>query len=302
MPRGKRIKGRGESYYHIVTRIVDQIYRFTDSENSLNVKLLRKVEEFSAVEVISYCFMSNHVHLLLRVPERKPVSEAELEERIKALYGEDRWLELQQRWLDFGDDVESVEAEKNAFRKRMYDMGEFMKTFKQRLTQSYNMRNDRKGTLWEERYKSLLLEATPEVLSAVASYIDLNPVRAGMVSDPEEYTFSSYGEACWGGKKARTGLCRLYQNDGKPRPSWEEVAPQYRDRLMVKVGATKKRKRIRLKEVQAAVLNQGKVLMSELLGNRIGFFTRGKAFGSASFVNDVRGGSVLSGGKETVPS
>ena len=47
----------------------------------------------------------------------------------------------------------------------MYDLGEFMKTLKQRLTQSYNGQHGRKGTLWEERYKSILVEGSANALS-----------------------------------------------------------------------------------------------------------------------------------------
>jgi len=46
----------------------------------------------------------------------------------------------------------------------------------------------------------------------MAAYIDLNPVRAGLVEDPADYRWSSYGEAVHGGRKgwgrkAREGLC-----------------------------------------------------------------------------------------------
>ncbi len=49
----------------------------------------------------------------------------------------------------------------------------------------------------------------------MAAYIDLNPVRAGMVKDPADYRWCSYGEAVGGGakgngKKAREGLIRAY--------------------------------------------------------------------------------------------
>lgn len=63
----------------------------------------------------------------------------------------------------------------------MYNVSQFMKTLKQQVTQSYNRRHGRKGTLWEERFKSLLVQGRMGTLGAVASYIDLNAVRAGVV-------------------------------------------------------------------------------------------------------------------------
>ena len=54
------------------------------------------------------------------------------------------------------------------FTDRMYDLSEFVKTLKQRFTQSYNRRHGRKGTLWEERYKSILVEGSANALSTIS--------------------------------------------------------------------------------------------------------------------------------------
>jgi hypothetical protein len=51
------------------------------------------------------------------------------------------------------------------------------------------------GTLWEGRFKSVLVEGTGQTLSTMAAYIDLNPVRAGIVKDPADYRWSGYAEA-----------------------------------------------------------------------------------------------------------
>ncbi len=56
----------------------------------------------------------------------------------------------------------------------------------------FNKRQTRTGTLWEGRYKSTLIQAERHLLACMA-YIDLNPVRAGLVSDPAIYPWSSYG-------------------------------------------------------------------------------------------------------------
>ncbi len=56
----------------------------------------------------------------------------------------------------------------------------------------FNDAQGRTGTLWEGRYKSTLVQ-TDRYLLACMAYIDLNPVRAGMVADPRDYAWSSYG-------------------------------------------------------------------------------------------------------------
>jgi putative transposase len=58
--------------------------------------------------------------------------------------------------------------------------------------QVFNKVHARTGTLWEGRYRSTLIQ-TDRYLLACMAYIDLNPVRAHMVAQPEDYVWSSYG-------------------------------------------------------------------------------------------------------------
>ena len=83
-----------------------------------------------------------------------------------------------------------------------------------RAAASFNKRNDRLGTVWSDRFKSILVEPGSDALSHMAAYIDLNPVRANMVDDPMEYRWSGYGEAMAGQDPACRGLERLYTSDG----------------------------------------------------------------------------------------
>jgi putative transposase len=56
----------------------------------------------------------------------------------------------------------------------------------------FNDRHGRSGTLWEGRYKSTLVQTEKYLLTCMI-YIELNPVRAGLVEDPGQYPWSSYG-------------------------------------------------------------------------------------------------------------
>lgn len=56
----------------------------------------------------------------------------------------------------------------------------------------FNKRHGRSGTLWEGRYRSALIQ-TERYLLACMAYIDLNPVRAGMVAQSADYPWSSHG-------------------------------------------------------------------------------------------------------------
>ena len=75
--------------------------------------------------------------------------------------------------------------------ERKNSAGLMMKHLEQRYVQHINRRYQRTGTLWEGRFRSCLAQSENYVL-ACYRYIELNPVRAGMVTDPGEYPWSSY--------------------------------------------------------------------------------------------------------------
>lgn len=66
-----------------------------------------------------------------------------------------------------------------------------MKHLGQRYVQYINRTYQRTGTLWEGRFRSCLTQTEDYVL-ACYRYIELNPVRAGMVARPQDYRWSSY--------------------------------------------------------------------------------------------------------------
>jgi putative transposase len=70
-------------------------------------------------------------------------------------------------------------------------ISKMMQSLGRRYVQYFNFEYDRSGTLWEGRFKSCLVQAERYLLE-VHRYIELNQVRAGMVTDPGEYRWSSY--------------------------------------------------------------------------------------------------------------
>ena len=117
----------------------------------------------------------------------------------------------------------------------MWDVSGFMKSLKGRFTQWYNRRHGRKGTLWEERFKRVLVEGSGTTLAAMAAYIDLNPVRAGLVADPKDYRWCGYGEALGGAGRAVEGLRTVMQGVKGTAVSREEALRGYRG-VVVRTG------------------------------------------------------------------
>jgi REP element-mobilizing transposase RayT len=159
--------------------------------------------------------MSNHFHILLEVPavpkgRGADWSDQRLLDHLSELYSKQQMGTL--RW-ELGHyreqkNTAAAEAFRERYFRRMWDLSEFMKTLKQRFTRWFNRHHGRKGTLWEERFKSVLVE-DGHAARTMAAYIDLNPVRAGMVEDPKDYRWCSYAEAVAGNKRSREGLQRV---------------------------------------------------------------------------------------------
>jgi REP element-mobilizing transposase RayT len=183
---------------------VDRRFVFGDAEREHFRMCMRMQENFSGCRVLSYCVMSNHFHILLEVPPMPEdgISDELLLKRLLAIQTEAFVAgvakELDEaRMAGREDGVAEIHAR---FTYRMHNLSEFMKTMLQRFTRWFNRTHERSGTLWEERYKSVIVESGIAART-MAAYIDLNPVRAGMVADPAAYRWSSYGEAVGGGTK-----------------------------------------------------------------------------------------------------
>ena len=194
--------------------VVGKQFIFRDEQRRFFLRTMRKLEAFSGVCVITYCIMSNHFHVLLEVPDPEKMQELtsdELLELLPILYSKNSMLYVKQE-LDRAKDNPKWTREILArYEMRRGRLDIFMKELKQRFTQWYNRENGRRGTLWEDRYKSVLVEGNENALITMAAYIDLNPVRAKMVDDPADYRWSGYGEAMGGGPLARKGLGRLLE-------------------------------------------------------------------------------------------
>ena len=246
--------------------------------------MIWKVAAFCGMEVITYCMMSNHFHILLRVPERAVLTDAQLIERLEGLYGTKGVPTLLacQAVADRGQ----IDADiRQGLLERMGDVSVFAKELKQRFSLWYNRHHERFGTLWAERFKSVIVEDQPSSLEAVAAYIDLNPVRAGLVEDPKDYRFCGYAAAVAGNALARKGLMSIR----KDQTSWGSCAAAYRMRLFVGGGTTHQSGKVVLdKEKIKAVIEQGGELsLGEVLRLRVRHMSDGVALGSRAFVDEV---------------
>jgi REP element-mobilizing transposase RayT len=255
---------------------------FDETAREMFRRQMWQIAEFCGVQILTYAVLSNHFHILVLVPRAVAVSDNELLRRYKLLHPQPTKyqvakLDVLEKKLVAGDD------DMRAWRQRQFalmgDVSQFMKLLKQRFSVWFNHAHQRYGTLWSERFKSVLVENGP-VLRAVAAYIDLNPVRAGLVADPKDYRFCGYAEAVAGNKKLRQSLAiTLEQTD------WGTAHKSYRQ-MLYNTGAKAKSNAVTLTaaQVERVIKEQGSLPVTELLRCRVRYFTDGAVLGGKAFV------------------
>jgi hypothetical protein len=301
--------------YHCISRVVNRELVFGTTEKERLRTVMRSYETFSGNRVLAYCFMSNHIHLLLEITPAPPegLTDDELLRRLRAIHSEAQVAEVAKELAAarkaVGEglaDESRVKAIHARFTYRMHDLSQFMKSFIQRFTQWHNGTHQRTGRLWEDRFKSVIVESGIAART-IAAYIDLNPVRAGVVSDPAGYRWSSYGEAIGSGgkgygKMAREGLvraCLSHEGAGFEAEKWAEVSRLYRRAMGLALGRKSGKAEVDKEKVNPG-LNTAEAMaakdnvtvlpdlgMAAMLLHRVRYFTDGAVIGSKAFVNEA---------------
>lgn len=295
MRKARVIQEQG-GIYHITSRIIEKKFLLNDLEKERFRTLMWQLADFSGVTILTHCFMSNHFHLLIEVPEPPAsLSEAEIELRLGAFPRSAMAAKppaaVFRHHLNALRAVNRPENEIVAFcdrqRVRMFDLTTYVKELKQRFTQNYNLRHERKGPLWEERFKSTLLEPTMRTLLEVSAYIDLNPIRANLCQKPEMYRFCGYSGAVAGDQHCLRGYQRLFALMGLQKPFTETQAlAAYRVALFGRSQANPRKNRagIPAKQIRAVLATGGQLGFAEKLTHRIRYISDGLVLGSQCFV------------------
>ena len=327
--RVRRLKVPG-GVYHCMTRTVNGERLFGDREKEVLRKMIWQLGDFSGVEVLTYCVMANHFHVLVRVPERVEVSDEELLRRYRVLYPkptkyQTASMEMMKKDLTKGG--EEAEAIRRKLLARMGDISEYMKAVKQRFSVWYNRSHERFGTLWADRFKSVLVEGRGNPLQTMAAYIDLNPVRAGIVEDPKDYRFCGYAEAvaCSAGSRqacstgstgsplagcdgqtALRGIRFIWaayaDGVGREKLSVADALQMHRELIFGKwageagLSEAARKKALKVLEEEDAILPRATVLRC-----RVRYFTDGAILGSTEFVRGFVGAWQMEKGRKYPP-
>ena len=257
--------------YHIISRTALDGLPFKDVEKDELVRIIKRFSEVFAVDVYGYAIMGNHFHILVEMHPASSLSDDDVKRRYMLLYGKS----------DF------PEAQLEYFRARFTSLSAYVKEIKQRFSCFYNRRHKRRGTLWGERFKSVLVEKGETIANCLA-YIDLNAVRAGIVKRPEDYRWCSVGYHAQTDNKdgflsTDFGLAQFHI----PEP---ERLKQYRE-FLYHAGALNNRGKAKISDsrLKKAAFDDFELSRVKRFRLRTRYFIDSGAIGSKAFVENMFG-------------
>lgn len=183
-------------FYHCISRCVRRAF-LCGAENAHRKQWiedrLKELVGIFAIDVCGFAILDNHLHVLLRLDLAKARAWS-AEEVVR------RWIELcppkdiyrkpvlvTKTWItERARAVEWVEER----RKRLTDLGWFMKSLKEPIARRANHDDQCTGAFWEGRFRSVAILDEASLL-ATCAYIDLNPVAAGIAATPEKSPHTS---------------------------------------------------------------------------------------------------------------
>jgi len=271
MPRIPRLVVKGPNVaYHVISRTALDGFVLGPEEKDYLLSLIRWLSSVFFVEVFGFCIMGNHFHLLCRMLSPEDFSDEEVIRRVKRYYGKKQ-------------KIENLPPEKILYwRNRLSDLSRYVQEIKQRFSRWFNKGRNRKGYFWGDRFKSVIIERGEALLNCLA-YIDLNPVRAGLVERPEDYRWCSLGYHLGTGNKDNflsTDLgVAAYTNKG-----YRERIEVYRAYVYEKGGLGG----VIGQEVLEKERGKGyRLTEKEVFRRRIRYFTEGLIIGSRNFVRET---------------
>ncbi len=192
-------------YYHCINRCVRRAYLCgEDKHTGQNYEhrrewiadKLKSLSELFAIDIAAYAVMNNHYHLVIRVDKE---SAEEWSRKVVI----ERWGELFKLPVIITNylkgetqskaELKVVDSIVNDWRERLYNISWYMRILNEHIAREANKEDNVTGRFWEGRFKSQALLDEQALITCMA-YVDLNPVRAGIVDTPEASDYTSIQE------------------------------------------------------------------------------------------------------------
>jgi len=178
MPRTQRMIINDETaVYHVMSRTALDGFPLKDIEKDFMLDLIRRYSSLYLVEILGFCLMDNHFHILVKMFPEYKFTDEDIKKRYEGFYGDDRVFAAGQ--------IPSL-------REKLSNLSEFVREIKVGFTRYYNKRHNRRGYFWGDRFKSVIVDKGETLINCL-TYIDLNSLGAGIITRLEDYRWNSLG-------------------------------------------------------------------------------------------------------------
>lgn len=247
-----------ETHYHLTSRVCGPLDWFPFHDPVAAQAFLRILFHYASVyccQLLDYNLMGNHFHLIVLFQAFMRLSRRELQRRAALLYPRKA-------------DRPQTAAQWRRFHRRLFSVSAFMHDVKQQMSTWYNKHYNRRGPLFAERFRSVIL-ADQQALLDCMLYVDLNPVRAGLVEKPEDWQWSALAKRSQGNEDNLMPLQKIFRGR-------KDADAEYRARLYWRAGLEVNQENLdRIIEQEQRRGFQGGEYQQ-----RIAAFSRGVALGS----------------------
>jgi len=273
MPRTSRmIIADQKAVYHIISRTALDGFPLKDVEKDFMLDLIKRFSALYFTEILGFCLMGNHFHLLVKMIPETDFSDEDIQKRFEAF---------------FGDSREFAEGQIPYWREKLSSLSEFVRDIKVGFARYYNRRHNRRGYFWGDRFKSVIVDKGETLVNCLA-HIDLNPLRAGIVDRPEDYRWSSLGYHVQTENKDRLLSTDFGLKEFNVKSKKERIR-RYR-RYVYEAGALNRPDRMRAKAVDDKVVAKERKKDFEIsritrFRYRTRYFTDSGIIGSKDFVS-----------------
>ena len=201
-PRNYLVSVEDTPYYHVTSRCVRRAFlcgkdRFTgrsyEHRRQWIEDRIRILSSLFSIEICTYAIMSNHYHLVVRLnpDEALTWSDDDVLERWTALFRGPLLVQRHRAGEPLGVvELDTLRSIARVYRQRLASLSWFMKCLNEPIARKANREDRCTGHFWEARFHSQALRSERALLAAMA-YVDLNPVRAGVASSPEQSEHTS---------------------------------------------------------------------------------------------------------------
>lgn len=201
-PRAHLIDRENPGFYHLISRCVRRAWlcgqdpvtgRSYDHRRQWIEDRLLKLASCFTVELYAYAVMSNHYHIVLFIDPKAPqaLSVEEVARRWITICpptrrGQVDWTQFEARVQALMEDGERLET----CRRRLGDLSWYMRFMNEHIARRANAEDACKGRFWEGRFESNALLDERSAYGCM-TYVDLNPIRAGMTTRLEDSQHTS---------------------------------------------------------------------------------------------------------------